>query len=151
MQIVSKDAPKVIIRNESCKQKWHFFIQIAFYDKFFFTTVWGFIHYNTMFWMCHGSLPIRLKCVFLHNKRNPKTHRESHDYDCGFPCSPFQAYYLMMACCGRTFCFDAVSRLNNQCLPDLCRGRCISGGSLSVFGSTFPPRWAVFWLSVCSA
>lgn len=128
-----------------------FLFKLLFMISFFSRRCGGLFIITRCFGCVMEVCPLGLKCVFLHNKRNPKTHRESHDYDCGFPCSPFQAYYLMMACCGRTFCFDAVSRLNNQCLPDLCRGRCISGGSLSVFGSTFPPRWAVFWLSVCSA
>ena len=103
---------------------------------------------------CFGCVmevcPLGLKCVFLHNKRNPQTHGKSHNHNRGFPVL-FQAYNLMMACCGRTFCFDSVSRLNNQCFPDLCRGRCISGGSQSVFGSTVPPRWGAFLLSVCTA
>lgn len=51
-----------------------FLFKIAFYDKFFFSTVWGFIHYNTMFWMCHGTLPIRLKkCVFAQQTKSKNT------------------------------------------------------------------------------
>ena len=71
-----------------------FLFKIAFYDKFFSRLCEGLFIITRHLECVLEACPLGLKCVFLHNKRNPKTHRESHDYDCGFPCAPFQAYYF---------------------------------------------------------